>query len=220
MKDIQIVIARYKEDIGYLATGLFDAYDVVIYNKGPPITDPAIVGRFPIVDLPNVGKIDHTILWHIIQNYGAMHPATLFTCAGYRDIQHKKHRTEWIVNHLATQGPKTVLAPWNEAKPVVESHDLFTVCNYSTAHASNRDSDIDCKTQPAAVRPFGNWYRQVFGDVKVQKLFLWSIFAVSAEDVLKNPVSKYEEIISYLDSHPNPEAGHYVERCWTTLFHA
>ena len=60
--NIQFVIARYKEDINYLYK--FKNDNILVYNKGPEINT-----TYPVIKLSNVGKCDHTYLYHIIENY-------------------------------------------------------------------------------------------------------------------------------------------------------
>jgi UDP-galactopyranose mutase len=68
---IQLVVARYKEDIKW--TSLFD--DVLIYNKGPVIKS----NTHCIFNLPNIGREGGTYLTHIIKNYEMLAEYTIFS---------------------------------------------------------------------------------------------------------------------------------------------
>jgi hypothetical protein len=219
-KDIQIVIARYNEDMSYLKEGIFNGFDVILYNKGPKIEDPDILNMCTIVDLNNVGKIDHTILYHIIHSYHSLHDITLFISGSFYEIPEKRERVDTIMLSLnSNKDVRSELLDFGLNQPVLNSFYDFTMDQYVGRSASNRNPEVDNSMLPSPMRPFGEWYKHVFGDdAPINTIFYYGIFAVSKEDILKNPIEKYEELIHYVDAHPNPEAGHYLERSWTTLF--
>ena len=43
-------------------------------------------------------------------------------------------------------------------------------------------------------------------------------FSVTRARILSRARSVYEKAISFVDHHPNPEEGHYIERIWVALF--
>jgi hypothetical protein len=75
--DKLIVIAKYKEDIGW-TKALADP--VIIYDKS--------------CDLPNVGREAHTYLHHIIQNYNSLNDVTVFTQAD--PFSHRADFLKWL----------------------------------------------------------------------------------------------------------------------------
>ena len=217
-KDIQVVVARYKEDLQFIKDGEFDEFDVIIYNKGDLIEDP-LLKDIPIVDLPNIGKIDHTILYHIIENYDNLHETTIFIPGSFMGSQSKKDRVDAIINTLnSNKTVSSALLPIKMEGPINEVLYDFKMNNYESQYGPNKNPTVDNSMMLSPVRPFGEWYRKVFGNKKMDQLFYYGIFAVSREEILNNPREKYMEIIKYVDSHPNPEAGHYIERSWVTLF--
>lgn len=68
MKDVEIIIAKYKEDTSW-ALKLTQPY--TIYDKS---NDPVLYS----VRLPNVGRETHTYLYHIIKNYDNLAEVTVF----------------------------------------------------------------------------------------------------------------------------------------------
>jgi len=217
-KDIQVVVARYKEDLHFLKDGEFDEFDVIIYNKGQPIKDPELQ-TYEIINLPNIGKIDHTILYHIIKNYDNLHETTLFIPGSFQDHRWKKDHVESIFKILnKNEDIDSALLPIYLEGPVGDVMYDFHMDKWETSSSMNKDPQVDNDMLLSPIRPFGKWYRSVFGNKKVNHLSYYGIFAVSREEILKNPREKYIEIIKFVDSHPNPEAGHYIERSWTSLF--
>ena len=71
-KKIQIVVARYNEDIKWL----LPFKDVtIIYNKGQYLP---LLNSFNFINLDNVGRESHTYLYHIIENYDNLSDKTIF----------------------------------------------------------------------------------------------------------------------------------------------
>lgn len=68
MKNVEIVIAKYKEDIDWTE---FVSHPVTIYDK----SENPLSGAIP---LPNIGREAHTFLYHIVTNYENLADVTLF----------------------------------------------------------------------------------------------------------------------------------------------
>ncbi|MBB5573540.1 MULTISPECIES: hypothetical protein [Rhizobium] len=61
-----IVIARYKESLDWVLN-IPDDFEVYIYNKGEPISDPLIIDRADhIIDRQNVGRESETYIHHML----------------------------------------------------------------------------------------------------------------------------------------------------------
>lgn len=65
--NVQIVVARYKEDVTWVEA--FHDFDVVVYDKGDP---------HAVNSLSNVGREAHTYLHHILENYDSLSETTVF----------------------------------------------------------------------------------------------------------------------------------------------
>lgn len=71
MSYIEIIIARYKEDLSWLKK-INKNIKVTVYNKGPGDIN------IPFIKLPNIGRESHTYLYHIINNYNNLADITIF----------------------------------------------------------------------------------------------------------------------------------------------
>jgi hypothetical protein len=69
---IELVIARYNEDLSWLKK-IPKSIKITVYNKGNDNID------FPFIKLPNIGRESHTYLYHIINNYDKLADKTIFT---------------------------------------------------------------------------------------------------------------------------------------------
>jgi hypothetical protein len=65
---IDVVVARYREDISWLSDPVFSAYNVLVYNK---YEQTGLV-------LPNVGRESHTYVHHIVQKFDRLADITAF----------------------------------------------------------------------------------------------------------------------------------------------
>jgi hypothetical protein len=45
------------------------------------------------------------------------------------------------------------------------------------------------------------------------------IFGIGKKHIIQHPKAYYEKLIQELNTHSNPEVGHYFERSWAAIFH-
>ena len=76
-----VIITRYNEKIDWLSYIIDSVDQVIIFNKGSNsdlfrnfVPDPKVI----IINLPNIGRIDHTIAHYILENWENL-PETLIT---------------------------------------------------------------------------------------------------------------------------------------------
>ncbi|HEX8832632.1 MAG TPA: DUF3431 domain-containing protein, partial [Abditibacteriaceae bacterium] len=90
---LELVVARYKEDLGWLRN-ISQRIRVTVYDKHPDNPHPGAIC------LPNVGREAHTYLHHIITRYDTLAPLTVF-CQG-KPFDHafdfRKTLREWAQN--------------------------------------------------------------------------------------------------------------------------
>jgi len=77
---IEIVIARYNEDLSWLKK-IPKSIKITIYNKGLDDIEKIDGVKYDIIKLPNIGRESHTYLYHIINNYDNLAHKTIF-CQG------------------------------------------------------------------------------------------------------------------------------------------
>jgi hypothetical protein len=218
--NITIVIARYKEDISYLLNDEFKNYTIIIYNKGDEITNQEIINKFNIVQLPNVGKCDHTYLHHIIENYDNLSNVTIFLPASFYFMDYKKNRGLKVIEK-ASEINNTIFPVTNIGGSVLEIDYVnnFELDEWKTSFGNNQDKNANYKTKLSPIRPYGKWYEKHFPNNKCPYISYMGMFAISKNDIHKNQLEKYKTLISYMDDDVNPEAGHFMERAWVSLFY-
>jgi hypothetical protein len=77
-KDTEIVISRYNEELQWTANEPFNKYPIIIYNKGGNDNFFKSSNVTDVIDIPNVGRCDHTYLYHIINHYDHLANVTIF----------------------------------------------------------------------------------------------------------------------------------------------
>jgi hypothetical protein len=211
---IQIVLARYKEEISWLDDPPFNKYKVTCYNKGdtlPKCSQP----KCSVTPLPNIGRCDHTFLYHIINSYDNLADVTIFLPASCLD--NHKIKTTFKLFHLVDKNRSTVLLgkPYSNVRE--ELGRLF-INKHVATNLVNQMANPETLLLPCPIRPFGRWYDAMFGDVVAKTVCYFGMFAVSKEHIHQHPKEHYEKLIKFVDSHSNPEAGHYMERSWAAIF--
>lgn len=72
MSNIDLVVARYNEDVNWLKK-VPKNINIILYNKGKDDI------QFKFIKLDNIGRESHTYLYHIINNYDKLADKTIFT---------------------------------------------------------------------------------------------------------------------------------------------
>jgi hypothetical protein len=217
LSNVQCVVARYNEKTDWFNHAPFKNMDMICYNKGPRLPENCFNEHCKVVELDNVGRCDHTYLYHIIQNYNNLAPITLFLPASCMDA-HKKSFTFSVLQHLI-ESKNTVLQGgiWNDIRK--DMYD-FTLDEWKATNHENIIQNSESKLAPSSIRPFGKWFDANFGENLHVKIFsFYGIIAIAKEHIIQHPIDRYQKLIKYVDSDSNPEAGHYMERSWGAIFY-
>ena len=216
-QDIEVVVSRYNEDLRWLQKPEFDGVRITVYNKGPK--EPNTYGRrCKVINLPNVGRCDHTYLHHIISNYGNLADVTVFLPASCFDKDKSFVTKNLLENVYATEN--TVLPNILPSKDVRKDMYGFFLDNWTATNTANASLNSERTLMKSPIRPFGAWFDRTFPNhPTVNVVCYYGIFAVSKQQIVQHPVSRYNDLIRYVQEHSNPEAGHYMERSWGAVFY-
>lgn len=214
-KNIQIVVSRYNEDLNWLKDEPFNKYNIVIYNKG--INDDFYKNNISkIVKLDNVGRCDHTYLYHIIENYDNLADITIFL-PGSSDISYKIDRAKQQVYEVENN-KNTVFIGYYTNDVKNDMYD-FSLDEWKASDERNLSINNENKLLLANPRPFGEWYNKHFNNIKINYIAIYSILGISKKHIQQHPKTYYENLIQELNTSSNPEAGHYFERSWNAVFY-
>lgn len=208
-KSVEVVVARYNENLEWIEP-LGDI--CTIYNKGDILYNSKIN---KVINLPNIGRESHTYLHHIIKNYDNLARITVFTQGKITDHLTKDITPLEYITNLVTSatihGFSTnaychnvgIMSAYYQLKMsdkwphLLDSGYVFGEWLTKVVNMANKNYNI----------PFGSlqWYKN-------------GIFAIESNIIKKHPKSFYEKLIKFVDSHIDPEAGHYFERAWYEIF--
>jgi hypothetical protein len=209
---IELVIARYHEPLDWLYKIDTSNIRVICYNKDEKDFSHPKVNK--VINLPNVGKCDHTYLYHIITNYDNLADVTIFT-AGSCDMDYKWEQFLFVFNN-AIEHLKTSFytSKYNNVKQDLYN---FVIEDHKTAYAANKNDKVGSKTELCNIRPFGKWYEKYFGDLVINDVNYRAMFSATRSDILKRDLNFYKLLIEDVKT-PNPECGHFIERSWVAIF--
>jgi len=205
-----MVVARYNEKLEWLKEEPFSKHQVLVYNKG--INDDF----YPVdnvVRLKNVGRCDHTYLYHIVNHYDKLTDIIIFL-TGSVNLPHKMDKSKSMIEKIDETHKAIFLA-----SPVDKSslYD-FKLDEWMATSPENNSINNETQLELSRIRPFGEWFKSRFGDHELTHVSFGGILSVSKKDVLQHPKSYYENLLEELSHSSNPEVGHYVERSWQAIF--
>jgi len=213
--NIEIVVARYNEDLNWILDYPFNQFKYTVYNKG-------INENFnktnvkKIIPLPNVGVCDHTYLYHIVSNYddNTLKPITVFF-PGSVNMAHKLVKAvEILIKVLLTQEAYFITDQIND---VFQALKDFTLDSHSNGYSENSQLNKGGELIKSNLRPYGRWYLYNFGNISVPYCTMFGVFSLNKKDIMKYKKFRYEKILNQLNLGPNMEVAHYMERSWGVI---
>ena len=214
--NVVCVITRYREKITWLPFLLRFVDHVIIYNKGDKIifNETEDLSKVTIIDLPNVGRIDHTIAYHITKNWDNLPdkiifiPASIYMCkfkGRYFDAILK--RVGFVKEHFkGFYGPRF---------HIVNPKFNYTIDNYQAEGNCNRNDNIFIKSEYS---DFQEWKNALIDTRPMRYVSMRGMFIVCKENILHIDKKIYTNLLESLSVGDNIENGHFAERIWAHLF--
>jgi hypothetical protein len=198
-RDFEIVVSHYKENLNW--TKPYQKH-TTIYNKDPDTS------HSEYINLPNVGRESHTYLYHIIQNYDDLATMTLFTQGRIDDIDVKKPLWYYgIPSTFSQNGLKSFYNWYNGSETINWERYKFGV--YS-------------RNMRMSPYTFGQWWDRFIQQPRPNPINYMiqykAVFSVHRNVIQMHKKEYYENLISCVNDHINPEEGHYFERAWYHVF--
>lgn len=213
-KTVDIVIARYEEDISWVNTLQIKYSNIYIYNKGSDFTI-ANLPNIHVIKLPNIGRESHTYLYHVINNFNTLPDMTIFIPGSVLAIDYKREKFFKLMKSLNHHFESTIVGDINkEANDTLKD---FTIDTYKITNENNRRKNPNENLEKSKYRPFGKWFETHFPGEKLTCVSYNGIIAATRKSIQKRSLDFYKTL---LDEHstPNPEVVHYSERAWETIF--
>ena len=224
MTKIELIISRFSEDLSWLKEEPFKSLNKIIYNKGQ--TEILNMKDIPFVTeikLSNIGRESHTYLYHVIENYDKNEldqedKIYIFLPGSANDL-HKISRAKRVTT-LAISTLNSVLIGQATADntDICKKYWNFSCIKHAGQHELNSKLNPSIKVLPASPRPYGEWYRKHFGHRKARLIAWNAIFAIHSSHIHQHTKEYYNMLIKNVNTHVNPEAGHFFERSWAAVF--
>lgn len=216
-KDVEIIVARYNESLSWTVLPIFNKFKYTVYNKGDnDLFEKSLVNK--VINLPNVGRNDHTFLYHIIQNYDKLSKITVFL-PGSTNIPYKLERAKKMLRSIIKSRYKTAYFYGFRTPSVKNEFHGFFMDRYAASDPQNYMKNSENIVKPCVLRPFSKWYSYFFSNFHATQYTYGGVFSADKRDIHNCSLEKYSQLIETVSTHSNPEAGHYIERCWGVVFH-
>lgn len=215
--NVEIVVSRYNENLSWLNEYPFNQFEYIVYNKGDNDNfEKNNVKK--IVKLPNIGRCDHTYLYHIIENYDHLSDIMVFL-PGSVNIEYKKPKAVQLLNKIIENNHKYAFFIGSYHNDVRNHYKHFAIDTHKCSDPVNYQKNREVKLQKCKIRPYGLWNYYFFGNTNAHWSTLSGIFSIDKRDIIQHPISRYQLLIETINKHSNPEAGHYIERSWGVIFY-
>lgn len=205
---IQVVIARYREDVGW-AENMGLSY--IVYNKGPELVTNAR-------QLTNIGREAHTYLTHIVAQWDDLADYTAFVQGNPFD-------------HLEDHGKTDVQALTNMIMDCAQRKVPFKGFAWFRLKCDGLGRPHDLN-KPENKGRWAGWGRDIPVAEVFSKLFAaeppkefiaraaTGMFCVSRERIKTRPRAFYEYALQLVTDDPRDEhnTGHAMERLWQLVF--
>lgn len=213
---VNIIVARFNENLDWMNEEPFNKFSYIVYNKGE---NEDFEKKYikSIIHLPNVGRCDHTYLYHIVNNFDNLGNINVFF-PGSLNLHYKKEKAKNLLNNILKY-KKAIFSSQITVKGVKNEFKDFVLENHKCMDSSNFSLNNETKVQPALIRPFGKWFNFHFGNIYVKYYTYYAIFSIQKADIIKHDINRYKKLLAGVEIHSNPEVGHFLERSWAAVFH-
>jgi mannosyltransferase OCH1-like enzyme len=216
--NVEIVVARYNESLCWMNEYPFNQFEYIIYNKGSNDNfEKKHVKK--IITLENVGRCDHTYLYHLIENYENLSNIVVFFTGSLGTLPMKKNKAITILNNIILSSFKNAYFIGTYHNCLKTNYKDFVIDHYSCTGYENYSKNSETHLNKCKLRPYAKWYKYFFGTTTAHWSTLGGIFSIDTRDIIQHPKTKYISILQTVNTHSNPEAGHYIERSWGVIFY-
>ena len=205
---VSVIIAHYKEDLSWIDNYFPEYFKIYIYSKSDHKLN--VKRNFIHETLKNVGRCDHTYLYHIINNYENLSDFNIFITGSANSISHKSKCLNSIMEKY--EG-KDLYPTWDVNGKYILGMRSFEMKSEKWC-ATDKSNDTSCKLIKSKFKNLGHFMDEVIKLGNIRKLIWWGVFSVKRENIQKNEVNFYKNIIKHLEEGDNLENGHYMERLW------
>jgi hypothetical protein len=212
INNINIIVARYNEDLKWTLKEPFNKFKYIVYNKGTNENfEKSHVSK--IIKLENVGREFHTYLYHITENYNDLADINIFL-PGSLEIDIKNSIAKRMLSKIIKYNEAFIISPYI---PYINKVFYNYKFDYYKNTSSFNDDKNRNKVYESELRPYGVWHNNYLKE-DFHYLSQFGIFSLNKNDIIKNPLTKYKMFLTQLSKSINPEEGFFCEISVYILF--
>lgn len=215
-----VIVTRYNEYIDWIRYIIDQVDFIYIYNKGPnenyfKLFDPnEYTSKLVFLTLPNIGRIDHTLVYHILEHWENL-PENIINLPGSVMMSQKKgYYLSSIIRKLPQlrtfysgfYGPR-----FHKVGPKFN----YSIDTYEAEGVCNRNDNPFIKSE---YHDFQEWKKELIDTRPMRYVAMRGMFSVARENITHIDKSVFERLKESLSVGDNIENGHFAERIWAHLF--
>lgn len=207
--DKLVCIARYNEPLTSFVKLIPADWDVKVYNKGSLITE-SLPKHWKIIELPNVGRCDHTYIYHIVKEWNNHANSTLFVKAS---CFYQGGSLPSYFKTLLNTNPRHGFMHSTEREP-----DNWKMDSYETNSKNPHKISQEPPFVLSSIRPVEKWFKTHFPSLRRGEFCGGGVFLVHKDQLQRHLLSTYETILKQVEIGSSNEVGHYLERSYMSIF--
>ena len=212
-----LIITRYNEYVDWIDYIIDSVDQVIIYNKGPNnnIFKAYIPGPKVVVQkLPNIGRIDHTLVHYILENWENL-PETLISLPASILMCPKKGHYLNSIRKRIDIVKERYNGFYSPRFHKVNQDFTYNIDNYQAEGSCNKNNNPFIKSE---YPDFQVWKQSIIDTIPMKYVAMRGMFMVCKENIKYIPKGIYENLLTSLSVGDNIENGHFAERIWAHLF--
>lgn len=226
-KQIVAVVTRYNESIDWIRYIINKVDKIYIYNKGENKNffkffdtsdiDPEGVpytNKLVIKQLPNIGRIDHTLAYHIIEDWDSLPDIIINIPGSIMMCPVKGQYLSMIMKSIPILQSK-YSGFYGPRFRKTDNRFNYTIDNYQAEGVCNRNDNPFIKSEYA---DFKAWKTAIIDNLPMRYVAMRGMFSVCKENIRHIDKQIYINLRESLSVGDNIENGHFAERIWAHLF--
>ena len=212
-ENIHVIITRYREYIDWIQYLPESVTKIFIYNKGPKNSffkdytpSELVKSKLEVIPIENVGRINHSLAFHIINNWESL-PDQLISLPGTILMSQKKGLYLSKILNVIKNGN-------------IKDYKGFYSPRFQTV---GKKYNYSIKESPGLIKSdfsdLKDFNKNVLSDESdIRFVSLRSTFIVSKDNILFNDKNIFVKILLSLSVGDNSTNGYFVERLWAHIF--
>jgi len=216
---VDVVVTRYNEFINWIDYLPSNVRTIYVYNKGynnflfnNGYTNDKVV----LLNLKNVGKIEHTIAYHIVNNINALPDTLVFLPGSVLMNPEKGKYLGNIVKNIDNVKEKYSGFYSPKFKKVGKKYN-YTINNDKNIVKNIRNIN-NGEIVSSEFTSLKDFKEKIINDIPFKFVSFRSEFIVSRENILNVDIKIFQNILEILSKGENCDSCYYVERIWAHLF--